>query len=336
MHDGTRTPSPRNVMDLATAYWRSQALFAANRLGLFETLTKAQSAPDLAASLGCNLRVLQMLLDALVGQGLLERQDTAYATSDEARMFLVPGQPGYMGNAIHYAENLYSAWGGLGKTLTTGEPEMAFEVYTGDDPRQTREFVYAMHDRALGIAAAMVDLVDLRGAATLLDVGGGPGTYASMFVQANPGLRATVLDLPGVVAHLPDIMARLGTPEAVTGLPGDFHAIDFPKGQNAVLISGVLHRESGTFCQELIARAKATLNPGGKLILADVFLRHEDEASRAFAPLFGLNMALTAPDGCVHDLEDICRWMTAAGFGGIETAALPPPLPHSLAIGQLP
>jgi len=55
--------------------------------------------------------------------------------------------------------------------------------------------------------------------------------------------------------------------------------------------------------------------------------------SPPFAALFGLNMALTAHDGTVHADADVARWMQEAGFTGIVTRALPPPMPHRVVTG---
>ena len=58
--------------------------------------------------------------------------------------------------------------------------------------------------------------------------------------------------------------------------------------------------------------------------------------SPPFATLFGLNMALTAPDGTVHADADVAAWMREAGFDRIEVRALPPPMPHRVVQGVSP
>jgi hypothetical protein len=56
----------------------------------------------------------------------------------------------------------------------------------------------------------------------------------------------------------------------------------------------------------------------------------------AFAPLFGLNMLLTAPNGGVHRDVDVERWMGRAGLVEMETRSFPPPLPHRVVVGIRP
>ena len=69
-----------------------------------------------------------------------------------------------MGNAIRYSDQLYATWGSLEDALRSGRPALPAETYLGDDPVRTRTFVQAMHERALGIARALVGILDLQGA----------------------------------------------------------------------------------------------------------------------------------------------------------------------------
>jgi len=187
----------------------------------------------------------------------------------------------------------------------------------------------------MGIARALVEVLDLSGRKALLDVGGGPGTYSILLTERFPGLHAEVLELPGVAAVAREIVAAAGATARVTLRDGDYHTAEFGSGYDAVLMSGMFHRENEESCRRLIAKARACLAPGGMLAVSDVFT-DEGGCSPSFATLFGLNMALTAPDGTVHADADVARWMQAAGFTGIATRALPPPMPHRVITGSAP
>ncbi len=326
-------PDPGAIMSLSTAYWESQVLLTANRVGLFACLKDGPcDVAGVCADLGLEPRAARLLLKACVALELLTETADGFANAPAAQAFLVPGQPGYLGNAIRYSDNLYDTWGRLQDALTSGEPQLRSAEYLGDDPRITRDFVYGMHDRALGIGRVLVELVPLAAPRRLLDVGGGPGTYAALFVQRYPDLEAVVLDLPGVVAHAEDIVAGLGAAGRVATLAGDFHQTEFPPGNDVVLVSGVLHRETEESCRRLIARAAGALQPGGRLVLSDVFTDAGGAAPR-FATLFGLNMLLTAPDGGVHADADVAAWLESAGIADVAVVPFPPPMPHRVVTG---
>jgi predicted O-methyltransferase YrrM len=326
---------PGRIMQLATAYWESRCLLAASRLGVFGTLGAGpRTAEEVAAALGLAPRATGLLLRACAGLGLVEEDERGFRNAPATQVFLVPGSPADLGDALRYAGDMWEAWGKLEAAVTSGEAVLAAEAYTGRDPERTRTFVHAMHRRALGAGQALVALVDLSGCERLLDVGGGPGTYAALFARRHPALRATVLDLPDVVALAGEILAVMGVADRVATLAGDYRTTAFPAHQDAIVMSGIFHRESEATCRDLVRRARAALAPGGRLVVSDVFT-DPGGATPAFAALFGLNMMLSAPDGGVHADASVAAWMEEAGFRSVERLAFPPPMPHRVVIGTL-
>ncbi len=326
-------PSPAPVMALATAYWNSQIFLTAHRLGLFTLLAKTQkNNEEIAAGLNTKVRPTSFLLNACVALGLLEKNGSQYSNAAMTEAFLVPGSPAYMGNAISYSDDLYETWGKLEQSLREDRPMLAPDNYLGSDPEKTRHFVYGMHNRAMGTASALVELVNLNGRDQLLDIGGGPGTYSCLLAGKYPHLKSRVMDLPGITAHADDIIQSMGKSEQVSTFPGDYHSTMFPEGNDVVLISGVFHRESEEDCRKLIQKASASLNENGMLIISDVFT-DEGGSSPVFATLFAVNMLLTAENGGIHSDSDVVRWMEESGFGSLETKLFPEPMPHRLVVG---
>ncbi len=273
-----------------------------------------------------------MLLRACAGLGLLQEEGGRFANTPTAATFLVSRSPAFMGNVLRYSDQLYSTWGGLEQSLRTGQPALPAQAYLGDDPARTRAFVVAMHERALGIARALVPILDLAGRRSMLDVGGGPGTYSVLLTERFPGLRAEVLELPGVAAVARELVAAAGAGDRVTLRDGDYHEADFGSGRDVVLMSGMFHRETESACRSLIARGAACLETGGLLVVSDVFT-DPGGTQPAFAAMFGLNMMLTAADGGVHADADVKRWMADAGFRDMRVVPLPPPMPHRVVLG---
>jgi predicted O-methyltransferase YrrM len=311
-------------MKLSTAYWESQALLTANRIGLFDVLADKTLDPEsIAAKLKTAPRPTRLLLNACVGLGLLEVRPEGFRNSPLSSAFLVSGSPAYMGNAIRYSDNLYGAWGNLETALREDRPTMAPETYLGRDPQKTRDFVYGMHDRALGIGRALAGLVDLSGCRHMLDVGGGPGTYSALFALRYPELQSVVMDLPEVVAIAEEIIAGMGADDRVSTLAGDYMNTPFPKDKDVVLISGVFHRESEATCRRLIERGAESLLPGGLLLISDVFtdaglrrhVRPEHDAERA-------GRGRTRGYGC-RPLDDGCRVLHRGGATLSATDAAP-------------
>src|SRR5262249_21828818 len=143
----------------------------------------------------------------------------------------------------------------------------------GEDPEQTRAFVLAMHTRALGMARGVLHFLDFSQVETLLDVGGGPGTYAVLLTQKYPNLNVTVLDLPAVAAIADELIAEVGLSDRVQTRPGNAITDDYgTAAYDAVLFSGVLHQMSPETIQQMLAKARAALQPNGKVVISDIML----------------------------------------------------------------
>jgi len=332
----SRGPDPSAIVRLSTAYWDSQTLLTANRIGLFDFLADgARSAEEVAEALKLDPRSSGLFLRACVGLGLLTEEASRFANASVAAVFLTKRSPAFMGNAIRYSDQLYATWGCLEDALRSGKPALAAEAYLGDNPVRTRTFVQAMHERALGVARALVGILDLHGRRSMLDVGGGPGTYSVLLTERFPGLSAEVLELPGVAAVARELVAAAGASDRVTLRDGDYHSSDFGSGKDVVLMSGMFHRETEHACRGLIARAAACLEPGGLLVVSDVFT-DRGGSQPTFAAMFGLNMMLTAPDGGVHADAAVQGWMADSGFRELRVVPLPPPMPHRVVLGVKP
>lgn len=307
---------------------------SANQLGVFTVLADGpRTAEEVAAACGTHPRSTAMLLNAAVGQGLLERRDEGYSNSNLADSFLVEGRPAYLGNALKYAEDVYPAWGGLTESVRHNAPAMPAETILGADPEKTRNFVFAMHDRARGIARALTACIDLSGCKQLLDVGGGPGTYSILLVERYSELHSSVLDLPEIVAISEEIIAGSGCADRVRVIPGNYLETDFEGGNDVVLMSGMMHREKPEVCEMLLSKAYRSLIPGGQVVVADVFFEDAAKDSPVFATLFALNMMLTSEHGSAHAKTEMAEWMEGAGFQEITTTPLPPPMPHTILNG---
>ena len=330
-------PDPSLIMRLALAYRSSMVLFAASELDVFSHLASGpKSADEVARACAAQPEATRLLLDACVADGLLAREGANYRNSDVANAFLVKGQPAYIGNGMKYAEDLYPAWGQLAQYVRSGTPVMPPEEILGSDPEKTRAFIYAMHERARGIGSVLPSGISLAGRKRLLDVGGGPGTYSISLVKSAPGLQSTILDLPAVLEISKEIVAANGCSDRIDTRPGNYLTSDFGSGYDAVLLSGMMHREKAESCQLLLRKAFAALDAGGIVIVSDVFFDDEARTEPPFATFFALSMALTAEHGTTHSKLHMARWMTEAGFGDIEIRDLPKPNPHRLVIGQKP
>lgn len=337
MNPSQNAPNPGLITQLAVAYRSSAIFFAASELDVFSALADgALTAEELATKSGAQQEPLRLVLESCVDAGLLTRDGNRFVNTPTAETFLVRGRPAYLGGALTYARDLYPAWGGLTGLVKSGRPTMPPETILGEDKAKTRAFVMAMHERAKGIGSVLSQIVDLTGRQRLIDVGGGPGTYSVLLCARTPGLTATVLDRPGVLEVTRELVDAAGFADRVSLLPGDYLKTPFGSGFDVALLSGMMHRENPDNVMLLLAKTFAALEPGGQVIVSDVFFDDDHKNSPPFTTSFALNMMVTSDHGSAHAKTEMQRWLAAAGFGAIEVRDLPRPNPHSLVLGVKP
>ena len=153
---------------------------------------------------------------------------------------------------------------------------------------------------------------------TLLDVGGGLGTFALACCRRFRRLRATIVEHPKVVpiTHHAVKNAKMAKRGQVIGL--DIVKDPLPRGFDLVLISNVLHGQGAKENRALLTRAYyRSLNQGGRIILRDVLMSragtHPD-----WGALFSVSLLVHTPNGRCYALDEVRGWLRQAGFSGIQ------------------
>jgi predicted O-methyltransferase YrrM len=293
--------TPDEMHQMATAFQKSRVLLTACDLGLFTALERAPAASDqLGRRIGADPRATDRLLNALRAMGWSKN---AAAGSPTPR-----GQPPSRGilprvhGGLGHTSNVFRAWCGLTEAVRAGT---AAPGRSPDslDPEATRAFIRAMHSRAAVSAQKTAEALDLRGVRRVLDVGGGSGVFAMAMARAEPGLRATVLDLPAVTSLTRDYVAAAGLADRVDTRDGDYHEADFGQGYDLVFFSAVFHINSPTQNQQLIHKTQQALNLGGRIAILD-FIMDRDRENPPFATFFALNMLVNTPCGDTYRSEE--------------------------------
>jgi len=304
----------RDLMRLAHGFELAKVFFTANDLDLFSRLGDGREAADLAFELGVDGRALALLLNALTAMGLLEKASDRYRNAPVANDFL-RRENDYRGSIFRHIHHCWEAWDELPQVLRTGRPAAAKEAaILGEREEWTRDFIRGMDDVTRDLAPQVAAQLKLGDARVLLDVGGGPGTYAAAFLAANPGLEEVRLfDLPGALAVGRERLAARGMLERVSLVEGDFCVNELSGGVDAVWISQVFHSRDEEGCRMLVEKAWRALNPGGLLAVHE-FLLDGGKTSPLSAALFAVHMLVMTEGGRTYSGEEIIAWMEEGGF----------------------
>jgi hypothetical protein len=302
------------LMQMTTGYWRSQVLFAACELGVFDALADGpRSASNLAAACASSPEYTERLLNACVACDLLEKRDGGFANGRLASEYLATTGAHSLAHWVRFMGDCYRPWSSLTSVIRDGRPvaDGFAQIARGDD--YTRHIILAMHEYALGPGRAIVESLDLSGRTRMLDVGGGPGTYSILLAQRFPGLSAEVLDLPSVLPITRELIGEYGMTDRVRTVEGNYLTDDFGRGYDVILMSNMLHQEAPDTCKALLRKAHAALADEGLLVIQLAFLNAEKDAP-VWAVLQSLQLAVLYPHGRAYSFDDVLAMLPDAGF----------------------
>jgi len=310
--------------ELSNGFRYSQILFAAARLGVFEALGAGPLSVDqLAERLGCSRRGGRILCDALAGLGLLEKDGECFRHTSWGRERLCRSGEGCFSNMLLHKAALYERWGRLYDAVVSGRPVDPALV----DPRLeiSREgFARSMADGGRLIAEETAAALDLEGAESMLDIGGGPAVYAIAFARRNPRLRVTVLDDQQTLQTAAEYVAAASLGDRVLLRAGSIFDGQPHAGFDAAFVSNVVHMYGPDENRALLARAADAVKPGGRVCVKDFFL-DENRTSPPRAAVFAVNMLINTENGDCYTVREVMEWLRASGLERVEIVELSPP-----------
>ncbi len=323
-----------SILQLAGSYWQTFTLHAGVKLRLFTILSDGPlAAPEVADRIGAPPRSVAALLHALCAMGLLSKNEERFELVDAARRFLVEGADSYLGHMILHHHHLSGSWARLDEAVRAGAPLRTSASFS--DPEKREAFLMGMFNNAMLQAPDVAEAIDLGGRRRLLDLGGGPGTYAIHFCLKYPGLQAVVADLATTRPFAERTIARFGLSGRI-----QFSAVDILENRlegryDVVWLSHLLHALGSGECAQVIAKAAAVLEPGGKILIHE-FILNDSMDGPLFPALFSLNMLLGTEHGQSYSESQLRSMLAEAGIGRIKREAYRGPTDSGIVSGIRP
>ena len=311
---------PDDINDLIRGFMPSRAVLSAIELNLFTAVDSGSTASGVAERAGTDPRATEMLLNTLVSLRLLEKKDQVFLNTPRSARFLADGARDSAREAMTHTANLWPRWSELTECVRTGKPadrEIRCE-------KSRRAFIAAMDRNAREGSQAVLKAAGTEGVHRVLDLGGGSGAYAIAFAQADPGLRAEVMDLPEVAPLTAEYIRKMGLENRVTVRPGNMLSDSLGENYDLILLSAICHMFSPEENRALFQRARKALSPKGRLVIKD-FILEADKTAPRFAALFSLNMLVGTQNGASYSEPEYTAWLRDAGFPEARRVRVPGP-----------
>lgn len=304
-----------DIFQVSHGYWQSCVLHAAVKLDLFRKLgSSSMKVEEVAHLLKANVRGTSLLLNALAALDFLKKEGELFSLSIKSQKYLDELSPHTMIHIARHIMDLYQNWGQLSQAVLTGKPVADRK---DREREQIENFIWGMDDIAQGAAPILAEILDLSSFKYLLDLGGGPATYAIEFCRKNPKLQATIFDLPDTESIAQENIERNDLGHRIQFVGGDFLKDIIPGKYDSVFLSQIVHGYSPDVNLSLLKKVYEVMYAGGQIVIQD-FILDESKTRPKFAAVFALNMLLHTEGGRSYTAKEIENWLTEAGFKDVE------------------
>lgn len=325
-------PSPEDFMLVtSTAFGALQAhtLGAAVRLGIFEALPEEGcTVEQVSERCGTQPAETLRLLRALTSMGFTTFDRDVYRATAAGR--LVDGRS-FM--SMKPMVSLFTdtltvrAWEGLEDSIRSGRASFPdhfgkpFFDYLTENPPAAARFDDAM--TKLGSLTAIETLFDFSPYHTVVDIGGGEGTFLARILEANPHLRGILFDSEETVERAREMVRERGLDSRLTCQAGDFFEAVPPDG-DLYLMKGIMHDWNDAAATRILTAARRAMSPDAHLLLIDAVLDDSQAPPARDSYLMDLNLLVNFGGG-ERTAAQQRQLLRGAGFVEPTIRQLPPP-----------
>jgi SAM-dependent methyltransferase len=321
-------PSPDRFLDAVLSYQKTAAIKAALALDLFTAI--AQRDGDLgqvAAQTGASLRGVRILCDYLTIHGFLEKdRNRRYRLTRATEVFLTTPSSSWMGSVVDFlaAPEMMALWLEDPVSYVRNGGSLGLANLAPDNPVWLK-FAKAM----LPFQAPAADSVARDVSAwpspprKVLDVAAGSGIFGIAIAQAVPQAEITAIDWRTVLAVANENAALAGVADHYRTIAGSAFEVDWGSDFDLVLLSNFLHHFDEETCAGLLAKARSSLKPKGRILVVEM-VPNEDRISPPFPAMFSFAMLGSTPRGEAYTARELEGMGRRAGLAMIALTDLPP------------
>jgi hypothetical protein len=325
--------NPGELLEISGFYWKTCVLQTAVKMDVFTVIGDGRrTAGEIAQKVDGAVNGVERLLNALVAMELLDKQNETYTNTSCGKELLAKNSPKYLGHIIMHHHHLLESWSKLDQAVKSGKPQRSRSSYSKEEWRES--FLMGMFNMAMGLAPRIVPVIDVSNRAHLLDLGGGPGTYAIHFCLNNERLRARVYDLPATRPFAERTIQQFKLADRIDFMDGNYLEDPVEGRYDVAWLSHILHGEGPEDCRMIIQKAVDALEPGGMIIIHEFILNNSMDGP-LFPALFSLNMLLGTESGQSYSEEQILDMLAAAGARDIRRIAINSPNDSGIIVGYV-
>jgi hypothetical protein len=228
---------------------------------------------DLAKAAECDADCLQAVLRHLITKGLFAEPTTGtFILNEAARGLLDPGMR--LGLDLEsLGGRMAHTWGTLLSYVRTGASAyhekfgMTFWEDLDAHPAIAADFDALIGPSGHGTPDPYFEISDgWDSVRTVVDVGGGTGSFLAEILRARPSIRGTLVDLPRTVARSSEIFAQAGVTDRVKVVGQSFFE-PLPSGADLYTVRGVINDWPDEEARAILIRCAEAARPAGRVVV---------------------------------------------------------------------
>lgn len=307
------------ILQMASGYWVSQALYVAAKIGIADLLKSgSKSCDELATATQVNAHALYRLMRGLASMGVFAEAEPGYFNLTPLAACLQSDVPGSMRAIVNMVGGeYYQAWGNFLYSIQTGQS--AFEdlygmplfQYFAQNPESEKMYDEAQKSGSRAAGAEILRRYDFSGISKLVDVGGGNGSLLSLILSANSTMQGVLFEQPSVIAGAKDVIEAQGVSERCELVAGDFFE-SVPSGGNAYILRYILHNYDEQRAIAILQNCHRAMAEDGKILVIEQVIPPGNEPF--IGKLLDLHMLVLFPGGCERTEAEYRALFEASGF----------------------
>lgn len=315
------TPYP--IIELLMGLWKAGVVKAAIEMDLFNVLSAGhRTVSQIAQAMEANERGTRILLEALCGLALVDKEGESYALSPVAARYLCQDSSFCVSNlTLGFAAPWeWAAFGNLAEAVRSGQPNV-FNYMEGQENECLEAMVSAIATLGIPTAEAICDLLGIEDGKgqglRVLDVACGSGVYGYTVARRDIQAQVVGLDRRNILKIAARLATELGVVERIQHRPGNVLSLRFGQEEfDLVLISNVFHQYGPEHVRQVLGKAFGALRSGGRVVIND-FVADDGRCRAVDALLMSVDMLIYTPEGEAHSFSEYRSWLEEAGFVNI-------------------
>lgn len=275
-----RKDALERLMLFQMGFLGSACLYVAAKLEIADRLADGPRTSDsLAAETGVDAAMLYRILRYLASEGFFaEGADRSFALNPGAELLRSDIEQSFQPFTIINSERAFEAVLELLPAVRTGEipfvrrfGQHPFEMMH-NDPAAAAQLERGWQGVHGPETRAFLEAYDFTGIGKFADIGGGHGDVVIGVLEADPGRKGAIFDIPPVAAQAQQRLDRAGLAARCEVVGGDFFS-EIPVSADAYFLRHILHDWNDEECRTILRNVAAQCRPGARVLIAECVIK---------------------------------------------------------------